>query len=162
MEPERRVCVPLGMLMQKTLPFQLWKRYETFIRYAIVGAGGTLVDLGTLAVLTETSGIDPATSPLFPVFVTVAFCAAVFFNYVLNRLWTFKSNDKNVSAQFFRFAVVSAGGFALTQALMWVMVSGGVWYLLSKAFTSMAVLIWNFSLNKLWTFRQPSRSTVLS
>lgn len=149
--------------MNKTMLKQLWIRYETFLRYAIVGVLGTLVDLGTLYSLTEWSGVDPKTSSLFPVFVAIAFVAAVINNYVLNRMWTFKSQDDNVSAQFFRFLVVSTGGFFLTQILMWLMVSlFGVWYLLAKAVTSMTVLIWNFGLNKMWTFRQPASSTIPS
>mgnify|MGYP001028555392 CR=1 FL=1 len=149
--------------MNKMTLKQLWVRYETFLRYAIVGVLGTAVDLGVLYILTEWSGIDPQTHSLFPVFVAIAFFAAVINNYVLNRVWTFKSQDGNVSAQFFRFLVVSTGGFFLTQILMWFMVSiCGVWYLLAKAITSMTVLIWNFGLNKMWTFRHPAKSTNLS
>jgi len=136
---------------------QIWKRYETFLRYAIVGLIGTLVDVLTLYALTELSGINPKTSYLFSLFVAIAFLAAVVNNYVLNRLWTFKSRDQNVTAQFVRFLIVSCGGFLLTQALMWVLVPVlGVWYILAKALTSVTVMIWNFGLNKLWTFRQPA------
>lgn len=139
----------------------IWEKYATFLRYAVVGALGTAVDLGTLALLTELSGIDPQTSPLFPLFVTCAFLAAVINNYILNRLWTFKSQDKNVAAQFLRFLLVSVGGFLLTLLLMWVMVSGlKVWYLLAKALTSLIVLVWNFGLNKMWAFRQPTPTPV--
>lgn len=140
---------------------QIWQRYETFLRYAIVGVLGTLVDLITLYALTEISGIDPQKSTLFSVFVSIAFLAAVINNYVLNRIWTFKSQDSNVGAQFLRFLIVSIGGFVLTQALMWLMVSLiGIWYLAAKALTSITIMIWNFGLNKLWTFRQ-SNSSVL-
>lgn len=142
------------------LLINIWKKYATFLRYAVVGALGTAVDLGTLALLTELSGIDPQTSQLFPVFVTCAFVAAVINNYILNRLWTFKSQDKNVAAQFLRFLAVSIGGFLLTLMLMWVLVSGAkIWYLLAKAMTSLIVLVWNFGLNKMWAFRQPTPTT---
>ncbi len=142
---------------------ELWKRYETFLRYAIVGALGTSVDLVTLYGLTEWSGIDPKASLWFSVFVAIAFVAAVVHNYVLNRFWTFKSRDQNVAAQFARFMVVSMGGFVLTQVLMWVLVpllSARYWYLAAKAITSLTVLIWNFGLNKFWTFRQTEPAAV--
>ncbi|HEY9842013.1 MAG: GtrA family protein [Candidatus Sericytochromatia bacterium] len=143
---------------------QIWKRYETFLRYAIVGVLGTAVDVLTLYALTEWTKIDPKTSHWFPVFVAIAFLAAVVNNYVLNRVWTFKSQDQNVTAQFVRFLVVSCGGFVLTQGLMWVLVPLlGVWYILAKALTSITVMIWNFGLNKFWTFRHPAvGSTALS
>ncbi len=138
------------------LVLNIFQKHATFLRYAVVGALGTFVDMGTLALLTEMSGIDPQTSSLFPFFVTCAFVAAVVNNYILNRLWTFKSNDKNVAAQFFRFLLVSIGGFIFTLALMWMMVSGlEIQYLIAKALTSLMVLIWNFALNKLWAFRSP-------
>lgn len=144
---------------------QLWQDYETFFRYATVGVLGTAVDMGTLYFLTEWSHIDPQTSKLFPVFVTISFLAAVCNNYIFNRIWTFKSQDSNITAQFLRFLVVATGGFFLTQALMWVTVSVlMIWYVLAKLFTSLTVVCWNFFFNKLWTFRhrEPSQSTLLS
>jgi len=141
----------------------IWSRYQTFLRYAVVGVLGTLVDLGVLYLLTEWSQIDPHKSQIFPVFVGLAFIAAVLHNYVLNRIWTFKSQDSQISAQFFRFLVVSAGGFLLTQALMWLLVAqAAIWYLLAKALTSLIVLSWNFGLNKMWTFRSTSPVTCSS
>lgn len=143
---------------------QIWKRYETFLRYAIVGTIGTAVDVGILTALTLATHIDPKTSPLLPLFVAIAFVAAVINNYILNRIWTFKSQDKNVSGQFMRFLAVSLVGFVMTEALMWLLVPKlGLNVTLAKAMTSMAVMIWNFGLNKLWTFRQPPvSSTALS
>ncbi|PIQ24763.1 hypothetical protein COW36_23620 [bacterium (Candidatus Blackallbacteria) CG17_big_fil_post_rev_8_21_14_2_50_48_46] len=140
---------------------QFLKRQTTFFRYVAVGILGTAVDLGTLYLLTHLSGIDPRKSWLFPFFVTLAFLFAVVNNYILNRLWTFESRGNQVSSEFFRFFLVSLGGLALTQALMWVFVSLlGVWYMLAKALTSMLVLVWNFGLNKFWTFRKPSAPSV--
>lgn len=133
---------------------QFLKRQTTFFRYVVVGILGTAVDLGSLYLMTHFSGIDPRKSWLFPCFVALAFLLAVINNYILNRLWTFESRANQVSAEFFRFFLVSLGGLVLTQALMWIFVSLlGVWYMLAKALTSMLVLIWNFGLNKFWTFR---------
>ncbi|MGV3525932.1 MAG: GtrA family protein [Candidatus Sericytochromatia bacterium] len=138
----------------------LWNRYATFLRYVVVGVLGTAIDLGVLYGLTELSGVDPRTSPWFALWVALAFLAAVVNNYLLNRFWTFKSRDRNVSAQFFRFLLVSVGGFLLTQLLMWVLVTLlGVWYLLAKAITSVLILVWNFGLNKMWTFRAAASET---
>ena len=88
--------VKSGVSWTMNLLINICQKYATFLRYAVVGALGTAVDMGTLALLTEFSGIDPQTSSLFPAFVTCAFVAAVINNYILNRLWTFKSQDKNV------------------------------------------------------------------
>lgn len=134
---------------------QFFKRQKTFFRYVVVGTLGTIVDLGSLYLMTHYSGIDPRKSGLFPVFVTLAFLLAVIHNYLLNRFWTFESHTHQVTAEFLRFFLVSLGGLVLTQVLMWFFVSLlGLWYMLAKALTSVIVLIWNFGLNKFWTFRQ--------
>jgi putative flippase GtrA len=136
---------------------QFLQRQTTFLRYVVVGVLGTGIDLGVLYLLTRLSGIEPRTSWLFPCFVTIAFLLAVVNNYVLNRLWTFGSRNNSVSTEFMRFFLVSVGGLILTQGLMWLLVSLlGIWYLLAKALTSLMVLVWNFGLNKFWTFRQPA------
>lgn len=136
----------------------LFQRHGTFLRYVVVGLSGTAIDLGSLYFMTELSGIDPRVDPRFSLLVTIAFLLAVVNNYVLNRAWTFQSKDSNVTGEFGRFLIVALGGFLLTQLLMGLFVGYlGLWYMLSKAFTSGLVLIWNFALNKLWTFRsQPS------
>jgi putative flippase GtrA len=132
----------------------LFQRHGTFLRYVVVGLSGTAIDLVSLYFMTEWSGIDPRVDPRFSLLVTIAFLLAVVNNYVLNRAWTFQSKDRNVTGEFGRFLVVALGGFLLTQMLMGLFVGFlGLWYMLSKALTSGLVLIWNFALNKLWTFR---------
>jgi putative flippase GtrA len=135
------------------------KRQTTFIRYVLVGILGTSVDLGSLYLLVQLSGITPHQSWLFPVFVTVAFMLAVVNNYILNRIWTFQSQTTQISAEFMRFFVVSLAGLLFTQVLMWLFISLGIWYLLAKALTSLSIMVWNFALNKLWTFRTTDPQT---
>lgn len=137
----------------------LYKKHQTFVRYVIVGGSGTFVDLFSLYVLTESTGINPQTDMLFNVFVAIAFLLACSSNYILNRVWTFESKDTNISGEFFRFLVVSIGGFIATQLLMELFVSVLlIHYMFSKALTSILVLIWNFSLNKFWTFKVPQNT----
>ena len=63
------------------------KKYNSLIKYAMVGSIGTGIYLGLLAFFTQVVGIWYFYSAIIG--TTVAF----FFNYSFNRLWTFKSTD---------------------------------------------------------------------
>jgi len=59
------------------------KEAERFIKFAIVGTIGFVVDFGTLIILKEVFN--------FPTLVanTISFSAAVISNFTLNRYWTY-------------------------------------------------------------------------
>ena len=142
---------------------KLITKYNTFFRYAIVGISGTFIDLFSLFLMTEMSGFDPNTDPRFYSLVSIAFLLAATNNYIFNRIWTFKSTEKQIHLQFIKFLIVAFGGYLLTQFFMWILVNHlGFWYMFSKAFTSMLVLTWNFVLNKIWTFKSPKEEVAES
>lgn len=125
----------------------LYKQFRPFFRYCVVGALGTAIDLGSLYLMVEYLGFH------IMVATTFAFLLAVVNNFLLNKYWTFQNQHRNFTKQFVKFLLVSLCGFFLTMALMYVLVYVLViWYLLAKAITSVAVLTWNFLLNKYWTF----------
>lgn len=139
------------------------QRYKTLLRYGVVGTSGTFIDLFSLYLMTELSGINPQTDPRFYLLVTGAFLLAVMNNYVWNRVWTFQSKETRIYRQFTKFMLVALGGYILTQMLMWLLVSKmGTWYMMAKAATSLIVLSWNFILNKMWTFRPAPVTTMES
>ncbi len=117
-----------------------------------MGALGTCIDLASLYVFVEYVHI-----PLVPATI-LSFLLAVANNYLINKTWTFKNKSKNNRKLFVKFLIVSIGGLLLTLLCMHVLVRIlGIWYMFSKAITSLAVLTWNFLANKLWTFRLKER-----
>lgn len=120
-----------------------------------MGVIGTFVDVGSLAVMVNVSGIDPRTSSMMYSFVTVAFLLAVVNNFIFNKLWTFGLRErKNTKRQFVKFLLTSLVGLLLTNGFMFVFVQVFfIWYVFAKLMTSAIVLIWNFLANKYWTFR---------
>jgi dolichol-phosphate mannosyltransferase len=121
-----------------------------FIKWSIVGTIGAGVDYGILILLHEGFGVDVVISK------AISFTAAVINNFVLNRTWTFRGGrHKDPAVQLTQFFVVSTGGFFITMAIFTFLVKVvHIQYLISNAIAIIIVLIWNFFVNRAWTFRE--------
>ena len=77
-------------------------------------------------------------------------------NYFLNYYFTFQSNRRHAEA-FVQFYVVAGVGFLFNALFMWLLADVlGIYYLLAQLVTTGIVLLWNFWLNRTWTFRSRS------
>jgi putative flippase GtrA len=83
---------------------------------------------------------------------SIGFITAALANYALNRRYTFRSGKPHVEAMT-KFATVAAIGLALNGMLL---AAGtqlfGLKYLVAQVLATLAVLIWNYSANAVWTF----------
>ncbi len=129
-----------------------------FIKFAIVGAFGALVDYTVLFVLHFAFGMPEEYANLISV------TCAIISNFTWNRLWTFpESQDHAVHTQFGQFATVNLIGLAINEVVLlttnhWVFepvfpgnekISLG----LAKACAIAVVLFWNFGANRITTYR---------
>lgn len=73
-----------------------------FLRFAIVGGIGFLIDAGLLALLYYGAGLDPFTSRLFSI------CASAFTTWRLNRSLTFGPSDRSQASEGLAYALVAA------------------------------------------------------
>ena len=140
------------------------KERTRFLRYATVGAFGALVDFSVLNLLTSIFKMSSVYASVF------SFIAAVISNFSWNRLWTFpESRSKKVSKQIMQFAMVSVIGLLIRTPVFAYLES-----LFTDIFTSMSVnllfepnvvaqnlalalvigivMVWNFVVNRFWTF----------
>jgi len=125
-----------------------------FLKFATVGACGTLIDFAILNVLILGPGLAKVTAN------TASFSTAAFFNFVGNRLWSFpESREKPFLSQMVRFLLVSLGGYIINQALFLGLSRyafgglGPLGYNLAKAAATIVVLFWNYGVNRAWTYR---------
>lgn len=121
---------------------------KPFVKYAIVGLSGTLIDLVSLYLLVEFF--------FLPVLLaaSLAFILAVINNFILNKFWTFRHPSKNYKKLFIKFLIVSLVGLGLTLLSMYLLVYLlAIWYIAAKIITSVLVVAWNFLANRLWTFK---------
>ena len=127
---------------------------ERFLKFAVVGTIGALVDFAVLNLCIQAFGLPKWLANTF------SFFTAVLSNFTWNRLWTYpESRVKPIGPQLSQFFLVNLAGYAINQAIFlsldaYVFTTWGVWgYNLSKAIAIGVVLFWNFGVNRLWTYR---------
>jgi putative flippase GtrA len=77
-------------------------------------------------------------------------------NYIINRVWSFKSTKDKVPIQAFRYSHIWLGSILLNASGMWLLTSGvGIEYIISKLIVSLAVgWGFNYPLQKNYVFRK--------
>lgn len=119
-----------------------------FVKFSLVGASNTVVDFGTYLFLTRVVAVHFLVANVF------AFLLAASWSFVWNRRWTFRSSDPRVHHQYVRFLVVSTVGLLLTTGILYILVEhASMADIFAKVIAVSAVLVWNFLINRFWTFR---------
>jgi putative flippase GtrA len=126
--------------------------------FAVVGGTGYVINLVVFALLTSVGDVHHLLAAV------AAFIVAVTNNFILNRVWTFRSQgalDDHAGFQAARFFAVSLAGLAVNLLVLLILVDVvGVAELPAQAVAVAVATPVNFIGNKLWTFgreRQPPR-----
>jgi putative flippase GtrA len=150
------------------------KEVERFLKFAMVGTLGAVIDLGTSFILLKTI-LDPRVDFQFLTAATISFIAAVMSNFFWNRYWTYPdSRSRSIQRQLTQFFIVSISGW--TGRTIWLSFSkplfvnialdlvnrsgmgvdektaalaGGMVAILLGIFV---IMIWNFFVNRYWTY----------
>lgn len=125
-----------------------------FIKFGIVGASGMVVHFSVLYLFKEIVGLNPFVAN------TIGFVTAATTNYILNRIWTFRSQEKQVAVEYLKFILVSVIGLGVNNGTMWI--TGRLlpdWFndwrfYLIWVFAVGVTTLWNFFGNMLFTFRK--------
>lgn len=139
---------------------QLWHGTvgrSQFLRFALVGVAGFVVDAGVVTLLTRAGGIDPYSSRV------VSFVAAATATWWLNRNFTFKVDATASRArQWLRFVVVNAGGALINYgtyvAVLQIWATAHAYPAIGVAFGSITGLAFNFPASKYLVFRDHNRN----
>jgi putative flippase GtrA len=141
---------------RRVLPQRLRRSGRQFVKFALVGGSGTIVNLVVLKLTLLVWGVLPP-SQTFAVELAAsgfAFCVAVVNNYLLNRWWTFRSCGP-IRLEFGKFFTVSLIGLGMNAVFFTLFRRYvGLEVLWSQLFAIACVLPFNFTANKLWSFRQ--------
>ena len=117
-----------------------------FLMFAGVGAIGTLGHYTILIVLAQFWAVDPVFAS------SIGFVAGALINYILNYHFTFQSDKRHAEA-LTKFLIVATIGAGINGAIMYFGVEHtNIHYLLVQILSTCVVLLWNFIVNKLWTF----------
>ncbi len=140
------------------------KERSRFLRFAVVGTIGAVIDFGVFNLLTNGFNVQAVVSSV------ISFLLAVCSNFLWNRYWTYPdSRSKKVSHQVFQFLIISLMGLAIRTPLFawlekWIIQE--IIYLslalpftptlighnLSLAIVIIVVMFWNFFANRFWTY----------
>ena len=137
------------------------KEAERFLKFAVVGTIGFIVDFGLLFILKEFVGVESTILAN-----TISFSAAVVSNFTFNRFWTYHdSRTKKLGSQLVQFTMVSLIGLLINDLIVhflehpfqllldsnltFLPVDG---YIPAKVIATIVVLFWNFFVNRRWTY----------
>ena len=134
-----------------------------FVKFGIVGLSGMVVDFGVLYLMRDVVGLGDILSN------TISFTAAATSNYFLNRIWTFRSHEKQVGKEYLKFLLVSVIGLGINNGVL--LLSNLLWpeayqhgvlslfgltidyFYLFKLLARAVTTLWNFFGNLLFTFK---------
>jgi putative flippase GtrA len=134
-----------------------------FMRFAVVGAIGAVVDFGIMNLMVRLFNTSLVVAG------TVSFIAAIISNFTWNRFWTYPdSRSKPVSSQLVQFVVVSVAGLVIRVPILAIVepvlhrffdmtrMSLSLSDFLAKngtlALAVGIVMFWNFFINRYWTY----------
>lgn len=116
------------------------------IRFGFVGGLAFVIDYGLMIFLTEIVNVPYLISS------AVSFCVSVVVNYILSVKFVFEvKNTSSKASEFILFLIMSIGGLALNQMIMWFGVSKiYISYKYVKIGATALVMIYNFITRKLF------------
>jgi putative flippase GtrA len=127
--------------------FQIREFIIKILRFGIVGVVGMIIDFGTTYVAKEIFKAQRYVASALG-FIIAATC-----NYLLNRYWTFTSNNPDIATEYTQFIVVSVIGLGINTAILYVLHHNRKMnFYVAKLLATAVTLIWNFAANYLYTF----------
>jgi putative flippase GtrA len=148
------------------------KEVIRFLKFAVVGTLGAVIDFGTLNLLIQLAGFPKVLAN------TCSFTAAVISNFIWNRVWVYpETRGEPFTKQFVQFVLVNVVGLGINTIIFygsdrWLLGEAGLLagpvgalalsigmshfdfaYNGAKILATAVVLFWNFFVNRFWTFR---------
>ncbi len=148
----------------------VWLTQFRYIKFGMVGASGTVVNLAVLTLAQELlfKAIEPARNRLYAS-LACAILVATLNNFTWNRLWTWADRQRANAAliapepmryaqQFGQYALASWLGIALQYVVtLWLSGPVGWHYLAANISAIVLASVSNFFANDWWTFRQKKK-----
>lgn len=140
------------------------KERSRFLRFAVVGIIGAIIDFGVFNILTSAFQTKAVLASV------ISFTLAVCSNFLWNRFWTYPdSRSKKLTHQVAQFVIISVIGLAIRTPLFawlekWVifeieslrlslpLTPTVIGHNLSLAMVIVVIMFWNFFANRFWTY----------
>jgi len=143
-------------LSKKRFYREKYPGFDQFFNFSFVGFAVAVIDFGLTFLLKDVIHFNKYFAN------TAALVAAVILKFILHRFWVFKNEaDLDVTKEhirFIKFIIVSVAGIILNNFIIYLLGLTGFasdfWFYSSKLVATIAVLLWNFYMNKIWTFKK--------
>ena len=128
--------------------------FRRFLKFGIVGVSGTIVDFTITWLFRDVVGLYDLVAN------AIGFTVAATTNYILNRIWTWRSQEKNVGVEYLKFFAVSLVGLGLNTLILSLLKhlfafdNADVNFWCAKVGATLVVMLWNFFANNFFTFRK--------
>ena len=139
---------------------------ERFLKFAVVGAVGALVDFGSFHLLMNLLGIEANWAQ------AGSFTFAIISNFIWNRVWTYPdSRSKPISSQLMSFFIINLVGLGIRTPIfngleepfrnlfanfkflpIWIIDADSLGYTFALGVAVVVVMFWNFLINRIWTY----------
>jgi|SRR5450759_1968596 len=118
-----------------------------FLKFGIVGLSGLIVDFSITILLKEKLKIHRYISN------SAGFTIAASSNYLLNRIWTFESNNPGILTEYSTFIIISIIGLIINNLFLYIFEKRVKFYF-AKFLAILVTSIWNFLANYYLNFTQ--------
>jgi putative flippase GtrA len=139
---------------------------ERFLKFAVVGAFGALVDFGSFNLIISLTKIAPKYAQ------AISFSLAITSNFIWNRFWTYPdSRSKTIRSQLVTFFLVNIVGLAIRTPIftflddplrelfgrldflpLGLITADRLGYTFALGVAVVVVMFWNFFINRVWTY----------
>ncbi len=134
--------------------FDIYHKYEEIINYLIVGVLTTVVSLVVYYLCTATF-LNPENNIQLQIANIISWILSVIFAYITNRVFVFKSKEKDIIKEASSFVGSRILSLLLDMFIMFIIVS--VFHLndkIGKLVSQVIVIIANYILSKLFVFKK--------
>ncbi len=139
---------------------------ERFIKFAVVGAFGAVVDFGSFHLIMSLFGTAAKWAQ------AISFTLAIISNFIWNRYWTYPdSRSKPIAGQLVTFFLVNLVGLAIRTPIfttleepfrkvfegfssipLGLLTADRLGYTFALGVAVVVVMFWNFFINRVWTY----------
>lgn len=132
----------------------LYKKHQEIINYLIVGVLTTIVSLLTYYICVLIF-LDPNKAIELQIANIISWICAVLFAYITNKVFVFKSKNKNLFKEFTSFVSARVLTLLLDMLIMFIMVTAlGINDKISKLVVQVVVTILNYIFSKIFVFKK--------
>jgi putative flippase GtrA len=135
--------------MKKLLAVPTSNALLQLFRTAVAGTLSFFLDAFLLYVTVDKIGVH------YLIATPISFTVVFFFNFYLIREFVFPKCKKHFASELLSYSWIALVSLGLTELCMFVFIEYlGIYLILSKFLSAIAVMLWSFAARKYWLYKQ--------